>query len=326
MGVGPQRGKLSLLGTHPCLPPKGVRIPLRRRGTIFILRLCQPRWHEGLLLLLLAGTAMAAFAVPPGLVPPKPVAAASPASDATLQLAQADKTNPSVERAELVLRSSLDAYGGQEKLLAVQEAAYIYQVVTETDPPSKPVTVKTYFKGDTYFRSEVGGENQEAISILSGGKGWVQVGGATLSLSKSELLPLRNGLAAQLRPDLLLLSFPKHRFTVRTEEANRTLDQIEVSGFMGGEYVRGRLSIDVATHLLFKYEYELERDFPSGKGIVRGEEQFVQYREVEGLQVPSLIISRQGKKVSKLTLEKAEFNSALPASLFEDPSPKSAGQ
>lgn len=279
-----------------------------------------PSARTSIMALFLLGTALAVFALSAGVTPLKAVEVASPAAAA---VPQPEKANPAVERAEAIMRLALEAYGGQDKVLAIQEAAYVYQVSTETDPPSKPVTVRTYFKGDSCFRSEAGEGKQPAVSILNGDKGWVQVGGATLTLSKNEILPMRNGMAAQLRPDLLLLSFPKHRYTVRTEEENRTLEQIEVSGFLGGEYVRGRLSIDTTTHLLFKYEYELERDFPSGKGIVRGEEKFVQYREIGGFQVPSLIVSRQGKKASKLTLEKAEFNSGLPSSLFEDPSPQS---
>jgi antitoxin component YwqK of YwqJK toxin-antitoxin module len=184
--------------------------------------------------------------------------------------------------------------------------------------------MKTYFKGESLFRSEVVGDNQETITILNGDKGWARVGGSTFHLSKNEIIPLKNGLAIQFRPDLLLLSFPKHRFTWRTQENDRTLDQIDVSGFLSGEYVRGRLSIDVATNLLYKYEFELEREFPSGKGIIRGEEKFLQYREFEGIKMPSEIISKQGKKVSRLIVEKAEFNSMLQDSLFQDPTPVNA--
>jgi hypothetical protein len=239
----------------------------------------------------------------------------------TLSSVQENKLNSATERADKLIRKSLEAYGGESKVLSVKNVTYQYRVESLGDPPSKPIGVKTYFKNESFFRSEAKGENLDAITILNGEKGWVKVGDTTLSLPKKEIDPLRRGMIAQLRPDLLLLSFAKRRYTGRTEEDQQNLDQVEISGFIGGEYVRGRLSFDVNTALIYKYEFEIERDLPKGRGIVKGEEKYLRYGEKNSFKFPLEIVSKQGRKVSKLTIDEVVLDSSLSEALFQDPSP-----
>jgi len=234
---------------------------------------------------------------------------------------QETKLNPATERADKLIKRSLEAYGGESKVLSVKDITYQYRVESMGDPPSKPIGVKTYFKNESFFRSEAKGENLDAVTILNGEKGWVKVGDTTLSLSKKEIDPLRTGMIAQLRPDLLLLSFAKRRYTGRTEEDQQNLDQVEISGFIGGEYVRGRLSFDVNTALIYKYEFEIERDLPKGKGIVKGEEKYLRYGEKNSFKFPLEIVSKQGRKVSKLIIDEVVLDSSLSEALFQEPSP-----
>jgi hypothetical protein len=100
----------------------------------------------------------------------------------------------------------------------------------------------------------------------------VKVGDTTLSLSQKSVDPLKSAIISQLRPDLLLVSFQKFRYGGKAVEEGRKLDLVEVSGLLSGEYVRGRLSFDSSTHLIYKYEFEIERELPKGKGIVAGGE------------------------------------------------------
>jgi hypothetical protein len=249
-----------------------------------------------------------------------------------IQISESEKNNPpllktssgnsAIEKAESILKKSLDAYGGEDKILGIEDASYEYKVQLVDDTENEAVLTKSLFKGDTQFKSEVVQKNQSAITVLNGEKAWAFVGGATIPLSKSAVAAMKNNLVIQVRPDLLLLSFPKHRFTVRTEQNQRSLDLIEVSGFLGGEYVRGRIAIDAATQLIYRFEYELEREFPQGKGIMKGEEQYLSYQPIRGLQVPSEIISRQGQKSSRLKLQSAQFNLSLDDSVFAEPAGK----
>ncbi len=259
--------------------------------------------------------------------PPRPAHLSS-----GIQISESEKNNPpllktssgnsAIEKAESILKKSLDAYGGEDKILGIKDASYEFKVQLVDDTENEAVLTKSLFKGDAQFKSEVVQKNQSAITVLSGEKAWAFVGGASIPLAKSAVAAMKNNLVIQVRPDLLLLSFPKHRFTVRTEQNQRSLDLIEVSGFLGGEYVRGRIAIDAATQLIYRFEYELEREFPQGKGIMKGEEQYLSYQPIQGLQVPSEIISRQGQKASRLKLQSAQFNLSLDDSVFAEPAGK----
>ena len=226
--------------------------------------------------------------------------------------------------AEAVVRRALKAYGGETKILSFKNATFHYQVEGAETSPAKPVQMKAYFKESIYFRSEAFGEGTEAITILNRDKGWVQVGDTTLSLSQKSVDPLKTAIISQLRPDLLLVSFQKFRYAGKALEEGRKLDLVEVSGLLAGEYVRGRLSFDSKTHLICKYEFEIERELPKGKGIVAGEEKYVRYMEVEGLKVPAEVASRQGRKTTRLTVSQASFVNVIDPALFQDPSPAPA--
>lgn len=233
-------------------------------------------------------------------------------------LPQQTATSPS-DMAESIVKQSLAAYGGESKVVSFKDATFQYQVEPLGDNASRPVQVKAYFKDAGRFRSEVTGEGSEALTILNGDKGWVKVGDTTLSLSKKNLDPVKTAMVSQLRPDLLLVSLQKFRYSGKGEDEGRKLDLVEVSGFLGGEYLRGRLSFDSKTHLIYKYEFEIEREFPKGKGIVGGEEKYLSYLEAGGLKVPAEVTSRQGQKLSRLMIKHVDLISVLSPGLFEDP-------
>lgn len=234
------------------------------------------------------------------------------------------RPSPTVDLAEAVVKKALTAYGGEAKILSFKDGTFHYQVESLEASAAKPVQMKAYFKEASYFRSEASGEGTNAVTILNRDKGWVKVGDTTLSLSQKSVDPLKSAIISQLRPDLLLVSFQKFRYGGKGEEDGRKLDLVEVSGFLAGEYVRGRLSFDSSTHLIYKYEFEIERDLPKGKGIVAGEEKYVRYMETEGLKVPAEVSSRQGRKTSRITIRQVSFVDVLDAALFQDPTPAAA--
>jgi hypothetical protein len=229
------------------------------------------------------------------------------------------RTSPPVDLAEAVVKKALTAYGGEAKILSFKDASFHYQVESLETSAAKPVQMKAYFKDAGYFRSEASGEGTDAVTILNRDKGWVKVGDTTLSLSRKSVDPLKSAIISQLRPDLLLVSFQKFRYGGKSEEEGRKFDLVEVSGFLSGEYVRGRLSFDSNTHLIYKYEFEIERELPKGKGIVAGEEKYVRYMETEGLKIPAEVSSRQGRKTSRLTVGQVNFTNVLDPALFQDP-------
>ena len=234
------------------------------------------------------------------------------------------RPSPPLDLAEAVVQKALTAYGGEAKILSFKDATFHYQVESLDASAANPIQMKAYFKEASYFRSEAAGEGTDAVTILNRDKGWVKVGDTTLSLAPKSVDPLKSAIISQLRPDLLLVSFQKFRYGGKAEEEGRKLDLVEVSGFLAGEYVRGRLSFDSSTHLIYKYEFEIERELPKGRGIVAGEEKYVRYMEVEGLKVPAEVDSRQGRKTSRLTVSHVSFINVLDPALFQDPTPAPA--
>ena len=223
--------------------------------------------------------------------------------------------------AEAVVKKALAAYGGEAKILSFKNATFHYQVESLEASTAKPVQMKAYFKDSMYFRSEAFGDGTDAVTILNRDKGWVKVGDTTLSLSQKSVDPLKSAIISQLRPDLLLVSFQKFRYGGKAIEEGRKLDLVEVSGLLAGEYVRGRLAFDSNTYLIYRYEFEIERELPKGKGIVAGEEKYVRYMETEGLKVPAEVASRQGRKNSRLTVSHVNLLDVLDPALFQDPAP-----
>jgi hypothetical protein len=234
--------------------------------------------------------------------------------------AQVAPSNPPVEKSAELFRQSAIAYGGESKILSLQDGCYDYQVESVGASGDKPINLKACFKTDTLFRSEAKGDGLEAVTIINGNSGWVKVGNSVLSLPRKEIDPMRIGMVVQMRPDLLLVSFPKHRYTGQAHEDGKTLDFVEVSGFLAGEYVRGRLSFDSTTHLIYRYEYETEKESPKGKGILKGEERYLRYEEKGGLKIPAEILSTQGHKTSRLILNSVQYDPNLDPGLFQDPS------
>ena len=188
------------------------------------------------------------------------------------------------------------------------------------EPSAKPLLVKAYFKDSDFFRSDVIGEKTNTVTILNHDKGWLKIDGTVLSLTKKNLEPLKAEVISQLRPDLLLLAFQKFRYYGRTEEDGHALDEVDVSGFLGGEYTRGRLSFDLSTHLVYKYEFESERESATGKSIFHGTSKYMEYRDDEGLKIPVEIVSTQGGKVSKIKVGQIDSKTVLDESLFSEPS------
>lgn len=238
------------------------------------------------------------------------------------------RTAPAATSGRTLVEKSLRAYGGEARILSLSSFLFEYQVQSTSQPDSEPLSAKVYFDDSDRFRSEVREGDLTVVTVLSGNRGWVEVAGTRLDRPVKEMSPLRNETLSLLRPDLLLLIFSRYRYVSRITEEGRSLDRLEVSGFVDGEYIRGRLSIDLDTRLIEKYEYEIERATGSGTGIFRGEARYLEYAEIHGLQSPGKVLSRKTGVTSQITVTGASLGQPIDPNLFrekETPS-KSAGE
>lgn len=227
-----------------------------------------------------------------------------------------DRTRRAANQGQALVEKSLRAYGGENRILSLDSLVFEYQVQSHTQSNSKPLFAKVYFDDSGRFRSEVRDSGQKVVTVLSGNSGWVEVAGTRLTRPAKELSPLRNETLCLLRPDLLLLVFSKYQYRTRIKEEKRSLEQLEVSGFVDGEYIRGRLSINHDSKLIEKYEYEIERTTRSGTGIFRGEARYLEYAEIHGLQSPRKILSRKTGVTSQITVTAAAMGEPIDPDLF----------
>ena len=254
--------------------------------------------------------------------------AASPLQPGTLSADDGDRRAPAVSRGQALVERSLRAYGGEARILSLSSFVFAYRIQSPSRPDSKPLSAKVYFNDSDQFRSEVQDGDLKVVTVLSGNRGWVEVAGTTLARPVKQLSPLRNETLSLLRPDLLLLIFSRYRYSTRITEEGHPLEQLEVTGLVDGEYIRGRLSINLDTGLIERYQYETERATRSGAGIFRGEVRYLEYAEIHGLQSPRKVLSRKTGVTSQITVTGASLGKPIDPDLFrEKKSPsRSAGQ
>lgn len=246
------------------------------------------------------------------------LSATPPVQPTALSVVEGEGTAPAVSRGQALVERSLRAYGGEARILSLSSFVFAYRIHSPSRPDSKPLSAKVYFNDSDQFRSEVQDGDLKVVTVLSGNRGWVEVAGTRLSRPVKELSPLRNETLSLLRPDLLLLIFSRYRYSTRTTEEGQSLEQLEVAGFVDGEYIRGRLSINLDTGLIEKYQYEIERATRSGTGIFRGETRYLEYAEVHGLQSPRKVLSRKTGVTSQITVTGASLGKPVDPDLFRE--------
>ena len=235
-----------------------------------------------------------------------------------------DRTAPAVSQGQALVERSLRAYGGEARILSLNSFVFAYRIESTSQPDSKPLSAKVYFNDSDQFRSEVQDGDLKVVTVLSENRGWVEVAGTMLSRPVKQLSPLRNETLSLLRPDLLLLIFSRYRYSTRITEEGQSLEQLEVTGLVDGEYIRGRLSINLDTGLIEKYQYETERATRSGTGIFRGEVRYLDYAEIHGLQSPRKVLSRKTGVISQITVTGASLGQPIDPNLFREKKSPSA--
>ena len=241
-----------------------------------------------------------------------------PAQPTALSVEDRERTAPAVSPGQALVEKSLRAYGGEARILSLNSFVFAYRIESPSQPDSKPLSAKVYFNDSDQFRSEVQDGDLKVVTVLSGNRGWVEVAGTMLSRPVKQLSPLRNETLSLLRPDLLLLIFSRYRYSTRITEEGQSLEQLEVTGLVDGEYIRGRLSINLETGLIEKYQYEIERATRSGSGIFRGEVRYLEYAEIQGLQSPRKVLSRKTGVTSQITVTGASLGKPMDPDLFKE--------
>lgn len=220
------------------------------------------------------------------------------------------------EQARKWIEGSITSYGGNHRLTSITDLSFVSQ---STGPEGAPAQFKVYFKGPEKFRSEVFGTNFFAMTITDGPNAWLKSDQTLIELSAGDVEPLKLTTMLQSQPYVLF-----DRLTKFWAQGDRTIDGIRylmvgVSGFLGKNYTRGEIALDPQTFLIRRFEYEEEVETKQGKGVRKHELHYEDYRAVDGIQLPSRVLSIQTGNQSVTTFSEFKINPGIPDSFFEKP-------
>jgi outer membrane lipoprotein-sorting protein len=231
-----------------------------------------------------------------------------------------------IEEAKRWIARSLAAYGGNERLAALTDLSFESQSpTTATNNPI--IRFKVYFKGTDKFRSEVSGSKSGevsgsdffAITIINGPSAWLKSEQTLIELTAGDAEPLMISTQLQSQPYVIF-----DRLTKFWTEGERTVDGVRyavigTSGFLGKNFARGEISLDLQTFIIRRFEYEEEVEAKQGRGVNKYDLRYEDYRAFGGIQFPTRVRSIQPGATSTTTFSDFKVNPGVPDSYFEKP-------
>jgi hypothetical protein len=177
------------------------------------------------------------------------------------------------------------------------------------------IPTKTYVVYPDKFRVDATFGGQQTIQAYNSGTAWVKDPAGVSAAPPA----MRNDFAATVRRDTfpLLIAAAEGRLTVRPQpeegSAGAVLKVLEVSG-PGLDPLRLYIDRD---YRIVRQTYTTPG--PDGRPT-RAEEQFSDYRKVNGIDVPfRASVLRDGQKILDRTIKSVTFNTAVDVMLFQQP-------
>jgi len=264
---------------------------------------------------------------PRGSAPPQqPAPAPAPGRRGATTTATGPQPRTDAAAAEL-LRRVITARGGLEALKGVRS------VVAETDTrfmdeSGKEAAVtktKTYVLYPDKFRVDALVQGDQVVQIYNAGRAWEKSPGGVHEMPTQ----VRDDAAASVKRDTipLLIGAAEGRLSVRVQPdqpgaEGKSLRVLEISG---PDVEAVQLSIDDQMLIVKQVFWAMAPQGRSGQTTrVRAEEQFSDYRTINGIKVPfQASVMRDGRTLIKRVLTTFTFNDpAVVPSLFEKPSEK----
>jgi len=214
-----------------------------------------------------------------------------------------------------VMQRIIAAKGGLPALKSVRTVVVDADMTVSTLRGPTIIPTKTYVLYPDKFRVDATFAGQQTIQAYNGGTAWVKDPAGVAAAPPA----MRNDFAATVRRDTfpLLIAAAEGRLTVQTQaeegSGGAVLKVLEVSG-PGLEPIR----------LYIDRDYRIVRQTYSTPGPdgrpTRAEEQFSDYRKVNGIDVPfKASVLRDGQKILDRTIKSVTFNTAVDPMLFQQP-------
>jgi zinc protease len=217
------------------------------------------------------------------------------------------------EKAKALLDRAIEAKGGLEKLRGIKTIV-AKQTLTNPEAPGRSTVTLNYLQYPDRFRIETNAGESAVITAYDGTEAWMKDPRAVRAAPEQVAREAR----ATLRRDslALLLAAKDGKLTPRllpdVKDASGRVDHaLEISGPDLNPII---LYIDPATALIRKQVFTA--DVP-GRPIV--EEQFSDYRAVDGVQIPFTASRKAGPVTLERKVTDIKFNTPIDPTLFKRP-------
>jgi outer membrane lipoprotein-sorting protein len=217
------------------------------------------------------------------------------------------------EKAQALLEQVITAKGGLDKLRGIKTIV-AKQTLINPDAPGRATTTVNYLQYPDRFRIETNPGDAAVITAYDGTEAWMKdpraVRAAPEQVAKEARATLRRDAIA------LLLAAKDGKLTPRIlpdvkDPAGHVDHALEISGTDLNPVI---LYIDPSTNLIRKQVFTA--DAP-GRPIV--EEQFSDYRAVDGVQIPFTASRKAGPVTLERKVTDVKFNTPLDPALFKRP-------
>jgi outer membrane lipoprotein-sorting protein len=217
------------------------------------------------------------------------------------------------EKAQALLDQVISAKGGLDKLRGIKTIV-AKQTLTNPEAPGRATTTLNYLQYPDRFRIETSTGDSAVITAYDGTEAWMKDPRAVRAAPEQVAREAR----ATLRRDAiaLLLAAKDGKLTPRilpdVKDASGHIDHaLEISGTDLNPVI---LYVDPATGLIRKQVFTA--DSP-GRPIV--EEQFSDYRAVDGVQIPFTASRKAGPITLERKVTDVKFNTPIDPALFKRP-------
>jgi zinc protease len=239
-----------------------------------------------------------------------------PAAATAGTLAQDASPVPQESVREVIARA-VKAKGGLEKLRSIRTVKATATTTMLAGPAGGPVTFDTtsYIQYPGSFRVDATTASGPVVRVFSGGECWVRDGRGVRTAPAAEVEQMRSTVQRDVIGLLLALADGK----VPATRLPDVIDEgrgLTALGIGGGAMRAVVLLLDPATDLIRAQRY----DAPGPSGPTTMEEQFSEYRNVNGLQVAfAAVVQAGGQRLLTRRVRTFDYNIPLAAGLFTRP-------
>jgi zinc protease len=219
---------------------------------------------------------------------------------------------PANEPVREVIARAIAAKGGLAKLRSIRTIKATATTTTVGDAVPVTVDTTTYIEYPASFRVDAKTPKGTVVRVFKGGEFWISDASVRRAVSATESEQMRGTVQRDVIGLLLALADGKVAAT-RLPDVVKQEGKLTALG-VGGAIKAVVLLLDPATNLIVAQRYDADR------GTTRVEEQFSDYRNVNGLQVAfSAVVQFDGLPVATRRVRSFEYNVPLAADLFNWP-------